>query len=515
MSETSQTEYTRKNCSRYAWALIAVGSLLRVASFFYSANSGGDAEARVGLTAQWLQSPAWKIIFGGTYPPGHFWLIGFSTLMVHDVLTAGRLLSLGLGIASLILVWKTARLLYGIWGGLLSLGVFSLYSLHIGYSTTTSAEVSAVFFFLAGTYFFFRYFQSGADRVWRLAISGACLSVAQSIRYEPWVLFGGLFLILAVLLQMEPSRRPWRDWLRSMLVFGATGGTWPVFTLAYAWHRFGDPLHLINLNRLAAIKFMAANPISPIHQLALPPSVLLLTLSPLALAGAVYGLAISFSSRLPCAFAGLTIFFGCFLAYEFCTGGMLAVARYTLIPGTMLAIVSGYGLQGICEKFVPDRMSLAHSAIFGLLFLNLVAVLAMSELPNRYAEKFSSISPRLRYQERIRVVGEYLRTHMGAEDAVMIDNYNTESNMIAAAAGIPLLPGDRAFETSAIHDETVDQYIRRVKPRFVVYSDQGTLRRWLNLPPECGDVSLEGMAYHCVFANSIYRVYRIEEPDQN
>src|SRR5208283_5298121 len=109
MSETTQIEDTPKNCSRYAWALIAVGALLRVVSFFFSNNSGGDAGAHVELTAIWLQHPTVKFVFA-VYPPGHFWLIGLSTLMVHDVLTAGRLLSLVLGIASLILVWKTARL---------------------------------------------------------------------------------------------------------------------------------------------------------------------------------------------------------------------------------------------------------------------------------------------------------------------------------------------------------------------------------------------------------------------
>ena len=511
MSETTQIEDTPKNRSRYAWALIAVGALLRVVSFFFSDNSGGDAGAHVELTAIWLQHPTVKFVFA-VYPPGHFWLIGLSTLMVHDVLTAGRLLSLVLGIASLILVWKTARLLYGMWAGLLSLGVFSLYSLHIGYSTTSSAEVSAVFFCLAGIYFFFRYFQSGADRAWPLAISGACFSVAQSIRYEPWVLFAGLFVILIVLLQVQPVRRPWGDSLRPVLVFGITGGMWPVFILAYAWQRFGNPLYLVHLNQLAAITFMAANPISRIHQLALPPSVLLLTLSPLAVVGAVCGLAKSFSSslRLPCAFASLTIFLGLFYAYEFSTGGMLAVARYTLIPGTMLAIVSGYGLEEICEKLFPNRIGLAHSAIFGLLFLNLVAVLAMSDLPNRYAEKFASISPRLRYQERIRLVGEYLRSHMRPDDAVVVDNYNAESDIIAIAAGLPIIPGKRAYLLSKKYTMSVDDYINAEHPRFLVYAERGTLQHSFQLPPGCmGIEEIHGVKFQCTYAGPTYRVYEL------
>jgi len=492
-----------------ATGLVLVGALLRVLSYHFSVNNGGDAGAHVALTAAWMQHPTLKFVFD-VYPPGHFWLIGLSTLMLHDVVTAGRLLSLALGIASLILVWKTSRLLYGMWGGLLSLGVFSFYSLHIGYSTTSSAEVSAVFFFLAGAYFFLRYFQSGDDKVWRLAISGTCLSVAESIRYEPWILFGGLFLILAIVLRLGPDPRPWGDWLRSVLVFGATGGIWPVFMMAYSWRVFGDPMRLVTLNRLRVTTFMAANSISQIHQLALIPSVLLFSLSPLALVGAVYGLAISFSSRLPGAFAALTVFFGLFQAYEIFTGGLLATARYTLILGTMLAIVSGYGLQRICEKFFPTRMGLAHSAIYGFLFLNLVVVLAMSELPNRYAEKFASISPRLRYGERVRAVGEYLRSNMRPDDALVVDDYNVEADVIASAARLPVIPGKRAYLLSKRNAENVDDYIRTERPRFLVYAEGGTLQHSFQLRPGCkGTEEVNGVKFHCTFASQVYRVYEL------
>jgi hypothetical protein len=34
---------------------------------------------------------------------------------------------------------------------------------------------------------------------------------------------------------------------------------------------------------------------------------------------------------------------------------------------------------------------------------------------------------------------------MTPEDAVVIDDYNVESNIVMAAAGMPLLPGKRAY----------------------------------------------------------------------
>jgi hypothetical protein len=187
------------------------------------------------------------------------------------------------------------------------------------------------------------------------------------------------------------------------------------------------------------------------------------------------------------------------------------MARYTLIPGTMLAIVSGYGLQKICERLFPSKLGLAHGAIFGLLFLNLVAVLAMSELPNRYAERIASISPRLRYGERIREVGEYLCGHMGPDDALVVDNYNPESDIIASAAGLPVIPGKRAYLLSKKNTVSVDDYIRTEHPRFLVYAEGGKLRHLFPLSPGCnGTEELNGVKFHCTFASQNYRVYELD-----
>ena len=150
-----------------------------------------------------------------------------------------------------------------------------------------------------------------------------------------------------------------------------------------------------------------------------------------------------------------------------------------------------------------------------VLVANLGTVFFLSEHPNRFSSKVASISPRLRYAPHIVGVAHYLRTHMGADDAVVIDNYNEESNIVGQASALPLDPGKRAFLANTSYDETVDQYITREKPRFVVYSDQGTLRRRLNLPPECGKARIEGMDYQCTFANPIYRIYQLAEPAKN
>jgi dolichyl-phosphate-mannose-protein mannosyltransferase len=492
-------------------ALMLVGALIRIVSYFLSANAGGDANAHAVLAAMWLQHPTLKFVFD-VYPPGHFWLIGLSTLVVHDVMTAARLLSLVLGIASLFFVWKLANILYGRQAALLSLGAFSFYSLHIAYSTTSSAEASYLFFFLLGAYCFFLCAQR-LDGIWRLIIAGLSLSVSESIRYEAWILFGGLFVILIILLWRKDS--PGRSWSRLLMpavAFGTSGGAWPIFMMGYSWYTFHDPMYLVNQNRLRVMSSLASGSISRTHQLAVAPSAVLLSLSVFAVVGAIYAIPKSFSLRLAGAFAGLTLFFATVQAYEIYSGGLLALARYTITVGTLLAVMSGYGLQKICEKAYPGRMALAHGLVIALLLVNSVVMLAASESLNRYAEKFASISPRLRYPSDIQAVGDYLRGRLGPNDAVVIDGNNFESGILADAAGLPLLPGKRAY--LATNKNTVDvlDYIRGEHPKFLVSAEPGALQGSLPLPQGCGELKTGGADLHCVFSHHVYRIYELSYP---
>src|SRR6202521_6254059 len=108
MSQISESQTTQfdsiptadppQRYSPYAIVLIAVGAVLRTISFFYSDNSGGDAWARLSLTAAWLKDPVFKVGYGA-YPPGHFWLIGLVELLFQWLGFAGRFLSLVTGTA--------------------------------------------------------------------------------------------------------------------------------------------------------------------------------------------------------------------------------------------------------------------------------------------------------------------------------------------------------------------------------------------------------------------------------
>lgn len=490
--------------------LIAVGIAVRVVSFVASRNTGGDALARIGLTANWMRHPTLKVIFD-TYPPGHFWLIGCLAFLVRNVGFAGRLLSLLLGIGSLLLVWKLAVVLYGETAGIFSLGVICLYTMHIAYSTTSSSEVSYLFFLLVSLCFLFSYLQSKPKNLWQLIFSGLALSISESIRFEAWVFFGGIVLVLAFLavLNSSPQKGLWSRF-RPVFAFGIAGGIWPLFMMAYCYREFGDPMYLLNWTHVRVQQLLATQPTPVAYQLSLMPVALLISLSPLALAAGIYGLVKSFALPLPRTLAALALLFFATQNYQLFRGATTVVARYTLTMGTLLAIFSGYGFELLCRKFADGRLKLAMIVVVALLTGNSLAVLAMSEVPNRYADKFASVSPRLRYPTRIAEVGKYLRTHMGPHDAVVIDDYNEESNILADASGLPAMPGERIYLQSAKNAMGARQYIDAKHPRFLVYSDAGTLRSSLFLPRSCDqEARVDDVKFRCAFVNRFYRVYEL------
>jgi hypothetical protein len=493
-----------------AITLLAVGIAIRILSFVASRNTGGDALARVALTAKWLQHPTLKVIFD-SYPPGHFWLIGGLALLVHDVGFAGRLLSLLFGIGSLFLVWKLAVMLYGETAGIFSLAVMCVYTMHIAYSTTSSSEVSYLFFLLGSLFLLFSYLLAEPRNLQPLAFSGLSLSISESIRFEAWVFFFGIVLLIAFKTVLD-SDRPGGLWyrFRPLFVFGIAGGVWPVFMMAYCYRKFGDPMYLLNWTHVRVQQLLAVQPTPLGYRLSLIPAVLLISLSPLALAAGSYGWMKSFGLSMPRVLATLALFFFVIQNYQLFRGATTVVARYTLTMGSLLAIFAGYGFELFCRKLVFGRIKLAIIGVVTLLSANSLAVLAMSEVPNRYADKFASVSPRLRYPTRIAEVGVYLRTHMNPNDAVVIDDYNEESNILADASGMPVMSGERAYLQSAKNAIDAHRYIGEMHPRFLVYSDVGTLRTSLLLPTSCNqEANVSGVKFRCAFANHFYRVYEL------
>src|SRR5205807_2153610 len=82
-------------------------------------------------------------------------------------------------------------------------------------------------------------------------------------------------------------------------------------------------------------------------------------------------------------------------------------------------------------------------------------------------------------------VEKFLFPRLQPTDAALIDNYSEESNILAAAIGLPLLPGDRTFPISRSGPSQVWRYIQVRRPKYVILADAGVLRPYLPLPGTC------------------------------
>lgn len=476
--------------------------------FFFSWNAGGDAFARAAITAQWLQHPSLNLDFGGpTWPPLHFWLMALVAQIAPNVLLAGRLLSLVAALVSLWLFWKLVSGLYGDWAATMSLAVFTFYSLHIAYSTTSSSEATFIAFVLGGLLGVFSFRASG--RYGELVAGGLALTAAAAIRFEAWI----VIFVLGVIFLVGQESRPILQWgyRKPLLVYGVTSGVWPIFWTIRSWLLTGHPFYSLAFNRTIIPAQLAVNPAhGPFYELALFPGVILLTLTPVAVAGTLYGLWLSIRDRKHLDFVFPVGFLALFQLATIATHGSLALARYTLLLGTLCAALAGYGLAGLSEKISGIRHSLTLAVLATALVVNLAFIVALGEYPSSFEDKFRPVSPLMQFPVHVEEIANILKPQIGQKDRVLIDNYNEEPNMVGMAIGLPLLAKDRAFLVSAETRTDAFSYLNSQRPRFAVLSQRGLLGSRIGMPKDCAaSWVIRRMEFRCLFGNDIYRAYEI------
>jgi 4-amino-4-deoxy-L-arabinose transferase-like glycosyltransferase len=497
-SPTAEEALGRARVTKPLLVICAVAAALRLVSSLLSENAGGDALARAQLTARWLQSPGLQLHFD-VWLPLHFWMMGAVSVLVGDVGLGSRLLSLILGAASVYAMWALTRELDGPESALYSTIVFALYSLHVAYSVTSSCDVPYLFFVLAGLALFFRGRRERS--LWLLMWGGLSLTLGAGMRYEAWVVIAAAGAVML-----------YRREFKGLLVFVPAAGAWPAFWMAYEWVTRGNPLYSPALNYSWVANDISFYGASLIYRLLLPPGVILITLTPLAVLGFVLSARRVWKVRGPLAeFVFIVAYFAAVQFYQIVAGGTMSYARYTLTLGAMVATLAGVGLY----RSFPRR-----GLLVGVMAANLCALFLLATVSNPFINKVRSLAPVLHFTTYVEETGKYLKNHLGPRDAVVIDEYNYEPNLIAAVAGLPLLESERAF---LIPDRTTPErqeqavagllpFLRTRRPSHLVYAEQGVLRQSLQLPAGCSAAQVAEMRLTCVFQNAQYRIYEIGYP---
>lgn len=494
--------------------LLGVGCGLRILFFLLSHGNGGDAFLRAAITAQWLQHPSLGLDFAGPRrPPLHFWLMALVAQIVPDILLACRLLSLTAGLVSLWLFWKLSRRLFGESAALLSLTVFVFYSLHIAYATTSSSEETYLAFLLGGLLGVFSFRALGRFRY--LLAGGLSLTAAAAIRFEAWILIFGLGILF--LLGQEGRRFPSGTYWKALSGYALTSGAWPIFWTIRSWILTGHAFYGLSDNKASIPGQLAVFPEhGALYEFALTPGVILVTLTPIAIIGTLYGVWLSFREKKGRGFALLVLFFAAFQFLTIATHGTIALARYTLTLGTLCAVLAGYGLARLGEFFRLRRQTVLATLIV-LMAANLALIVGLSRRPTRLGDKLRSISPLMQFAVHLEDLGTFLRPRLQSTDHLIIDNFNNETNLVSVVIGLPLLTGDRFFTADFDAKEANPfPYINSYHPRYAILSPWGTIGPTLGLPPACSEPwTVQGLNFRCLHENEIYRVYEISYGDSS
>jgi hypothetical protein len=297
--------------------------------------------------------------------------------------------------------------------------------------------------------------------------------------------------------------------------YALTSGAWPIFWTIRTSISTGTLFYALSYTKAAIAGQLAVFPEhGALYELALTPGIILVTLTPIAVAGMLYGVWLSFREKKARGFAILVLFFAAFQFVTIATHGTIALARYTLTLGTLCALLAGYGVAKLGELFrLRSRTIFATLAV--LVVANLAVVVGLSRRPTRLGEKFRSISPLMQFSGHLEDLGKFLRPRIQPTDRVVIDNFNGEANLVGVVIGLPLLTGDRMF-TTHFNAREVDPfpYISSYQPRYAVLSSRGTIGPSLGLPAVCSDSWIvRGVSFRCLHENEIYRVYEITYGD--
>ena len=192
-----------------------------------------------------------------------------------NVRIAGRLLSLLAGTASLFVFYKLVRTVFDDKAAQLGLVVFSLCSLDIAYSATSSSEAVYILFVLLGLLGYFHYRQLGEPQT--LTFSGIFFSFAPATRYEAWSLIFAVAVLILVSVWRTSRQAPFsKAVVRPFLLFALTAGFFPVLIMINNWTKFHSLIYGVAMNHEWVAEQVAFAHVSTLYRLSLFPAFVLI-----------------------------------------------------------------------------------------------------------------------------------------------------------------------------------------------------------------------------------------------
>ncbi|ADO74253.1 ArnT family glycosyltransferase [Stigmatella aurantiaca] len=167
--------------------LLLAALVPRLVVFPVNENFYGDAVVRTELAERWLRAPHLIESFKDgamQFGPLHFYLVG-AALSVLNREDAGRAISLLFGVLTVLPLFALTRRLFGWKAGVWACLGFSVWGMHLQFSTTAGSEAVSLFFMLWVFALFAQALEEG--RFGPLFGAAVVLNLACAMRYDAWM----------------------------------------------------------------------------------------------------------------------------------------------------------------------------------------------------------------------------------------------------------------------------------------------------------------------------------------
>lgn len=440
--------------------LVVLAAVPRLLVFPFAENVAGDAVVRAWLGHAFLESPH---LIGSSlqgclqFGPLHFPLLALVEWLTGSLAHAGRVLSLVVGVASVLPVFALARRLFSERAAWWSALVFSLWSLHVQVSTTAASEGLSGFFVVLGVALLARAFDSGSREV--LLGAGLVLTLASAVRYDVWV-----WVALSALLVW------WKQGFVRAVAFGAVAASFPIAWLGGHLVDTGDalyPLRVIDDYHRAWFVSEAElwGTAYRLIVLGFWPITAVATFTPVGAGLGAWAMVRAW--RTPAHWLVLLVVVpALFLSLRGALlGSFVPLSRFTMKELSVFSLFVGAG----CAALVERRTVLAP-VLVAMLVTWLPLVEAAARTPWRWANSFRAVSALSINPDDLRAVAAFLRAEVRPDDVIAIDVDPTgfDDLQLSFESGLP--KGQVARRRAPTFEA-----IAARGPRFVVHFEGGVL----------------------------------------
>lgn len=451
--------------------LLAFALAVRLAVFPFVTNVWGDSVARTWLAFDWAAHPHVPTSFRDgvlQFGPLHIVLVGIAGLVAPEATAGGRIVSLIVGVASIVPLMALARRWFGERAAVVAALVVALWGMHVQCSTTAASEALCLFLVLSAI----ERIEAGVatGKPGAFALAGLATTLACATRYNLW-----LWAPCFALRVLFGTRR-----LAPTLVFSALAASFPLLWMAGNWRATGDPLfplHDIDAFHRAWFAsekgFWGAGRQLGI-ELGFWPGLALISLSPLVglagFDGAFGAVRQRHRSTWVVALAGGTLAY--YTVRAVLLSSFVPLARFAVDELALLCLFVEPGAAAIAQRFriaAPKllRVVIASHALWS------VALGAFTVFSSNWlAESFLPISPCSRNLRRLEPAIAELRRLTASGDGLLVidaDPDGYDDLPLAYESGLP------RSRIACFRDPKFEESLKHGTPRWLLRFEGGTL----------------------------------------